>query len=58
MRKLRIPVPSLSEQHHIVAYLDNLQAKVEAVKHHQAATAARLESLLPSILDRAFRGEL
>jgi type I restriction enzyme S subunit len=58
MRKLRIPVPSLSEQHHIVAYLDNLQAKVEAVKRHQAATAGRLESLLPSILDRAFRGEL
>lgn len=56
--QLKIPNPPLSEQHRIVAYLDNLQAKVEEVKQHQAATAARLEALLPSILDRAFRGEL
>ena len=42
----------------IVAYLDDLQAKVEAVKQHQAATAAALDALLPSILDRAFKGEL
>jgi type I restriction enzyme S subunit len=41
-----------------LAYLDGLQAKVKAVKHHQAATAAKLNALLPSILDRAFKGEL
>jgi type I restriction enzyme S subunit len=50
--------PPLSEQRRIVAYLDSLQAKVEAVKRHQAATAANLEALLPSILDKAFKGEL
>jgi type I restriction enzyme S subunit len=58
---MNIPFPShLSplEQHRIVAYLDNLQAKVEAVKRHQVATAAKLDALLPSILDKAFRGEL
>jgi type I restriction enzyme S subunit len=38
--------------------LDSLQAKVEAVKRHQAATAARLDALLPPILDKAFKGEL
>lgn len=56
LNKLEIPFPSISEQQRIVAYLDGLQAKVEAVKHHQATTAARLDALLPSILDKAFRG--
>ena len=51
-------VPSLDKQRRIVAYLDDLQAKVDAVKEHQAATAAALDALLPSILDRAFKGEL
>jgi type I restriction enzyme S subunit len=51
-------VPSFTQQRRIVAYLDALQAKVEAVKQHQAATAAALDALLPSILDRAFNGEL
>ena len=51
-------VPPLVQQRRIVAYLDDLQAKVEAVKQHQAATGAALNVLLPSILDRAFKGEL
>jgi len=56
----RIPfaVPPLPEQRRIVAYLDDLQAKVEQLKTLQAQTAAELDALLPSILDRAFRGEL
>ncbi len=41
-----------------MAYLDGLQARVEALKAMQAATAAELDALLPSVLDRAFRGEL
>jgi type I restriction enzyme S subunit len=58
VRKLAIPLPPLSEQRRIVAYLDSLQAKVDAVKRHQAATRTQLEALLPSILDKAFKGEL
>jgi len=58
LNKLYIPIPHLAEQRRIVAYLDDLQAKIEAVKQHQAATAAALDALLPSILDRAFKGEL
>jgi len=56
-----IPFPlgiSLDEQRRIVAYLDDLQARVDAVKQHQAASAAALDALLPSILDKAFKGEL
>ncbi|MBN2005780.1 MAG: restriction endonuclease subunit S [Anaerolineae bacterium] len=58
LRKVNISIPSLPEQHRIVAHLDALQARLAAVQAHQAATQARLEALLPSILDRAFRGEL
>ena len=38
--------------------LDDLQAKVDALKRVQAETAAELDALLPSVLDRAFKGEL
>ena len=55
---LQMPVLPTSEQRRIVAYLDDLQAKVDALKKLQAETAAELDALLPSILDRAFRGEL
>ena len=58
LRSARIPVPPLPEQRRIVAYLDNLQAKVDALKRLQAETATELDALLPSILDRAFRGDL
>ena len=55
---LPVPLPSADEQRRIVAYLDDLQAKVDAVKRLQAETQAELAALLPSVLDRAFRGEL
>jgi len=58
VRMLSIPLPPLPEQHRIVAYLDNLQSKVDALKRLQAETAAELDALLPSILDKAFKGEL
>jgi type I restriction enzyme S subunit len=35
-----------------------LQAKVDAAKGLQNETDAELDALLPSILDRAFKGEL
>ena len=55
---LQIPVPPLPEQHRIVAYLDDLQAKVDCLKALQGQTQAELDALLPSILDKAFKGEL
>jgi type I restriction enzyme S subunit len=51
-------VPSLDKQRRIIAYLDQLQTKVDALKKLQAETAAELAALLPSMLDKAFKGEL
>jgi len=55
---LGIPVPPLSGQRNTVAYLDDLQANVDSLKALQAQSAAELDALLPSILDKAFKGEL
>jgi restriction endonuclease S subunit len=52
------PLPLLSEQRRIVAYLDDLQAKVDSLKRLQAETSAELDALLPSLLDKAFKGKL
>lgn len=48
----------LEEQREIVAYLNGLQDKVDRLKAVQQKTAAELDALLPSILDKAFKGEL
>jgi type I restriction enzyme, S subunit len=58
LRSLSLPQMSLSEQRRIVAYLDELQAKVDEIREVQAETSAELDALMPSILDKAFRGEL
>jgi type I restriction enzyme S subunit len=58
IRTFAIRVPTLAVQRRIVAYLDGLRAKVDAVKKLQTGTTAELDALLPSILDKAFKGEL
>ncbi len=58
IKQIEIPFPSLEEQRDTVIYLDYLQAKVDSLKRLQAETAAELDALLPSVLDRAFKGEL
>jgi type I restriction enzyme S subunit len=58
LRVLPLKVPSLEEQHRIVEEIDLAQAEVEVLKRHQAESAAELDALLPSILDRAFSGTL
>ena len=55
---LPVPIPSLPEQRRVVAELDSLQAAVGALKRLQAETAADLDAFLPSVLDRALKGEL
>ncbi len=61
-RKLsNIVVPiasSKGDRSRIVAHLDDLQAQVDELTALQESTQAELDALLPSVLDRAFRGEL
>ena len=58
LKTVNVPIPPLTEQVRIVIYLDDLQAKVDALKKLQSETAAELDALMPSILSRAFCGEL
>jgi len=58
LRTLEVPLRPLDQQHRIAAHLDQLQIQVDMLKHEQANTAAELDALLPSVLDKAFRGEL
>ena len=58
LRDFKFMLPPVYEQRRIVAYLDDLQAKVDALKRLQAETTAELDALLFAVLDRAFKGEL
>jgi type I restriction enzyme S subunit len=51
-------VKSNVEQRRIVAYLDSVQARLASLRELQSETQEELGALLPSVLDRAFRGEL
>ena len=51
---LKIPLPSMGKQQQ----LSEIKAKVDVLKQLQAETQSELDALLPSILDKAFKGEL
>ena len=58
-----VPFPNgkgclLDEGRRIVAYLDSVQARLASLRELQSATGEELDALLPSVLDRAFKGEL
>jgi len=54
LANIKVPVPSYEK----IIWFDDLQAKVDALKHLQAQTATELDAFIPSILDKAFKGEL
>ena len=65
--KISLSFPPLDEQRRIVAYLDSVQARLAShkgmisLRELQSATGEELpvgRTLLPSVLDRAFKGEL
>jgi len=58
IEQFEIPILPLDEQRRIVAYLDGLQAKVNALRELQSRSGEELSALMASVLDRAFRGEL
>jgi type I restriction enzyme, S subunit len=51
-------VDQVNEQRRIVAYLDGLQVKVIALRELQAESGKELSALMPSVLDKSFKGEL
>ncbi|MCY3728231.1 MAG: restriction endonuclease subunit S [Nitrospira sp.] len=58
---MKIPFPSkleISNQLRLVTYMDSFQAKIDVLKEFQQKIDAKLNALLPSILDRAFKGRL
>lgn len=58
LRKLNIPIPSLDEQHNIVEYLSSLEKQMHELEKLQRETEKEIEALIPSILDKAFKGSL
>lgn len=54
LSKIEVPVPQIEHQ----IWFGLLQAKVESLKKYQGQTITELDTLLPSILDKAFKGEL
>lgn len=54
LEETKVPVPPLEKQ----IWFDRLQAKLNLVNQIQSETSAELDALLPSILDKAFKGEL
>jgi hypothetical protein len=54
----------MNKQWRIVAYLDSVQARLAShkgmisLRELQSATGEELSALLPSVLDKAFKGEL
>lgn len=58
LKTVPLPLPPIVEQRRIVAHLESVQVKVDALRRLQAETAAELDALLPSILDKAFKGGL
>ncbi|MBE7545139.1 MAG: restriction endonuclease subunit S [Bryobacteraceae bacterium] len=58
VKTMSFPCPPLPEQRRVVEYLDGLQAKVDTLKKHQEETSKELDAIMPSILSKAFAGEL
>ena len=58
LRVVQVVVPPLDKQQQIVTYLNDLQAHIDELEVLQEQTEEELNALLPSLLDKAFKGEL
>ncbi len=55
LASVKLPIPSLEEQHHIVNHLENFQEKISRVKVLQTQATQDLDCFLPSFIDKIFR---
>lgn len=58
VRALQLPLPSREEQNEIVRRIDNLFAFADRLEARYTSAYAQVEKLTPSLLAKAFRGEL
>jgi type I restriction enzyme S subunit len=58
VEEISIPLPTLDEQKRIIVYLDKLRETIVSIRGLQQKTEEELEKLVPSILDKAFKGGL
>ena len=58
LSRVRFPLPPLAEQRRVVDHLNALQTKIDQASALGAKAQRELAALMPSLLDRAFRGEL
>lgn len=56
--RFSIAIPPVSIQQEVDETLESIRESVEGLKQLQAQTRGELDALLPSLLDKAFRGEL
>ncbi len=55
LASVMVPIPSLEEQHSIVAHLNDFQEKINDIKDLQVKTMQELDYFLPSFIDKIFR---
>lgn len=58
LRELRLPLPQLTQQKQIVAYLNSIQSGIHEMQHRLDQKDKLIDQLEQSILARAFRGKL
>jgi type I restriction enzyme S subunit len=54
LQEIAVPLPAFDEQ----IWFGSLLAKVESFRHLRSESTVELDALLPSVLDKAFKGEL
>jgi type I restriction enzyme S subunit len=58
LQEVTLPLPPLPDQVRIVSEIGRLEEALKRIRHTQQEASLELDALLPSVLDRAFRGEL
>lgn len=58
LEKVRIPQPPIETQKKVVEHYRTIRRKMAEVREAEMGISAEIEALMPSVLDKAFKGEL